>query len=237
MKINANNMPYNELNRKIRESEEKEFQLININGQRYICAGIEKPMYVKINGVPGNDLGCFMDGPIIYVDTNAQDGVGNTMNSGKIVVNGNAGDVLGYGMMGGKIFVKGNVGYRVGIHIKAFKDHAPVIVIGGSAGDFLGEYMAGGTIIVLGLKGEPVVGSYVGTGMHGGTIFIHGEAKDHQLGKEVGVDTLTLQDKSFLKDILTEYCHDLDVSNDLMKDGFTKIIPKSNRPYEKLYCY
>ena len=51
---------------------------------------------------------------------------------------------------------RGNAGYRVGIHMKAYEDHRPVIVIGGKAGDYLGEYQAGGVLIVLGIGAEAV---------------------------------------------------------------------------------
>lgn len=39
---------------------------------------------IEIEGVPGEDLAAFMDGPRIIVHNNAQDGVGNTMNSGQV---------------------------------------------------------------------------------------------------------------------------------------------------------
>jgi len=38
--------------------------------------------------------------PTIIVHGNAEDAVGNTMNSGKMVVHGMAGDVIGYSMRG-----------------------------------------------------------------------------------------------------------------------------------------
>ena len=69
-------------------------------------------------------------------------GIGNTMNDGRVIVHGNSTDITGYSMRGGKIFIQGEVGYRVGIHMKAYKEKQPLIVIGGKAGDFFGEYMA-----------------------------------------------------------------------------------------------
>ena len=74
-----------------------------------------------------------MDGPKIIVHGNGQDGIGNTMNSGTIIIHGDAGDILGHSMRGGQIFVKGDVGYRVGIHMKEYKDLVPVVVVGGAA--------------------------------------------------------------------------------------------------------
>jgi glutamate synthase domain-containing protein 3 len=244
MKINAKGVHYRELNQKIRqavEAGETDIRLDAVNGQRYIGGGLKGQVHLAINGVPGNALASFMDGPTIEVSNNAQDGVGNTMNAGKVVVNGDAGDILGYAMRGGKLFVRGNVGYRVGIHMKSYQDKQPVIVIGGGAGDFLGEYMAGGLIVVLCLDqkdGRSCVGNYIGTGMHAGTIYIRGEVQDYQVGKEVGIREPTDDDMAALEENLREYCKDVGLSvKNLLKDRYTKLIPYSSRPYGKLYAY
>lgn len=246
MRIDAKGLHYRELNERIREAVrngEKELNLISVNGHRYIGDGIQGDIKLIIEGVPGNDLGAFMDGPTIIVKANAQDGIGNTMNDGKIVVDGHAGDVLGYGMRGGKIFIRKDVGYRVGIHMKAFKDKVPIIVVGGRAQDFLGEYMAGGILIVLGISQNsqnriPIVGNFTGTGMHGGTMFIRGKIDSYQVGKEVGLAKLDAEDDKFLKMILSEYCNDFNLAlNDILKTPFIKLFPQSKRPYGKLYAY
>ncbi len=152
--------------------------LDDVNGQRFIADGLKGNIKIDIFGIPGNDLGMFMDGPTITVHGNAQDGVGNTMSSGKIIIHGDGRDIVGHSMRGGTIFVKGDVGYRVGIHMKTYKSSVPVIVAGGKAGDFLGEYMAGGVIIILGINSEDEVdtlGEWIGTGQHGGAIYVRGE--------------------------------------------------------------
>ncbi len=60
-------------------------RLSNVNGQRYIGNGISgKGLRIEIDGVPGNDLAMFMDGPTVVTSGNAQDGVGNTMNAGTV---------------------------------------------------------------------------------------------------------------------------------------------------------
>src|SRR5574340_1821684 len=99
MRIDATDLHYRELNRRVREAVaagETAFDLDHVNGQRYIADGIKGDLQFDIRGVPGNDLGAFMDGPEIRVHGNAQDAVGNTMHAGRIVIYGNAGDVLGY---------------------------------------------------------------------------------------------------------------------------------------------
>ncbi|MBI5327541.1 MAG: hypothetical protein HZB80_04500 [Deltaproteobacteria bacterium] len=243
--IDAKGIYYRDLNQKVREAVakgEKEVLLKNVNGQYYIGDGLNGESTITIEGVPGNDLAAFMDGPTLIVKDNAQDNISNTMNSGKVIIHGNAGDVLGYGMRGGKLHIRGNVGYRVGIHMKGYKKQAPVIIAGGKAGDFFGEYMAGGILILLNLDGEkdsrPTVGDYAGTGMHGGVIFIRGEVDKKLCGAEVGITDPDEEDIKLLKEHLTDYCKDFNLNIDeIMKGSFKKLTPASLRPYGNLYAY
>ncbi|MBI5886281.1 MAG: hypothetical protein HZB85_06830 [Deltaproteobacteria bacterium] len=242
--IDAAGLKYRELNEMIRGAiarGEKEIRVKGVNGQYYIGSGLRDKTDITLEGVPGNDLAAFMDGPTIHVKGNGQDNICNTMNSGKVVIDGNAGDVLGYGMRGGKLHIRGSVGYRVGIHMKGVKKQSPTIVVGGTAGDFFGEYMAGGVIILLGLDtkdGEPLAGDYLGTGMHGGVIYVRGTVDKALCGAEVGIAELDEEDKATLKEHLTEYCKDMGISLDsVMKKGFKKLYPESIRPYGNLYAY
>lgn len=244
LEIDAAGLYYRDLNRRIREAVnngEKAVKVRNVNGQYYIGDGLRGASVIEVEGVPGNDLAAFMDGPTIRVKGNAQDNIGNTMNSGKVIIEGNAGDVLGYGMRGGKLHVKGDVGYRVGIHMKGTKKQAPTIVVGGTAGDFFGEYLAGGVLVLLGLNSSgdaPIVGDYLGTGMHGGVIYIRGTVDKNACGAEVGVLDLDDDDKKVLKETLTDYCKDLGLNYDeIMKKEFKKLMPVSLRPYGNLYAY
>ncbi len=245
MRIDAKGIHYRIINEKIRlaiKRGEKEITLDNINGQRYIGCGLKGKVNITINGLPGNDLAAFMDGPQIIVNGNSQDAIGNTMNTGEVRIFGDAGDVLGYSMRGGKLYIRGNVGYRVGIHMKSYQDQFPVIIVGGRAEDFFGEYMAGGILILLGLNTErnssPIVGRYVGTGMHGGIIYLRGKVNDYQLGKEVGIEQLDEEDMKKLETYLKEFCSDFAVDlEDILRHEFTKLIPHSHRPYGTIYAY
>jgi glutamate synthase domain-containing protein 3 len=244
--IDAKGVYYRKLNEQIKEavrSGHKHIKLKNVCGQYYIADGIKDNILIEIEGVPGQDLGAFMNGPTIIVKNNAQDTIANTMDSGKIVVHGLAGDVLGYGMRGGKIHILKDVGYRVGIHMKSYKEKIPVVIAGGKAGDFFGEYMAGGILILLGMfsvRGDetPMIGDYLGTGMHGGVMYIRGKVDINRCGAEVGIDKLDATDKKLLKHHLEEYCKDfkLDIK-EVLAEEFTKVYPKSKRPYGTLYCY
>jgi len=243
--IDAKDVYYAQLNDRIRErirAGEKDIRLINVNGHRYIGGGIEAPdVRITVQGITGEDLAAFMEGPVVDVLNNAQDGVGNTMSDGKVIVRGLAGDVVGYGMRGGKIFIRDDVGYRVGIHMKGFKDKQPVLVVGGCAGDFFGEYQAGGCLILLGLtrsRKSSVVGDYCGTGMHGGVMYLRGTFNPDFLGKEVKHFDLTDEDAARLKPILDEFAATFGITEDIFDfHRYNRISPTSTRPYGRLYAY
>lgn len=243
--VDAKDMFHKDLNFLLRDlvlkHNPEKVRILNVFGQRYIGTNIDRNVKLEILGVPGNDLGAFMDGPTIEVFGNAQDGVGNTMNNGQIIVHGNAGDILGISARGGEIYVKGNVGYRVGIHMKEYQEKKPVLVIGGTAQDFLGEYMAGGIIILMGLnlrEGEKHKTNFVGTGMHGGVIYITKKFDERQLGKEVGVSELDDTDRILLDKYIRKFSELFKVDNEkIIRSEFVKLYPKTIRPYGKLYAY
>jgi len=243
LQIDARGMHYRDLNKMIKEAAwagETDFVLDNVNGQRYIGTGVDRKINITINGIPGNDLAAFANGPVITVNANAQDAIGNTMNDGLIVVHGLAGDVLGYGMRGGRLYIRDDVGYRVGIHMKEYRRQVPVLIAGGTAGDFFGEYMAGGIMMLLGLHrrpGQPLAGDYLGTGMHGGVIYLRGEVEPHRLGKEVAVFELDGGDEQILQKYLGEYCTFFGLDyNQVREEKFYKLVPVSHRPYGRLYA-
>jgi glutamate synthase domain-containing protein 3 len=244
VRIDAANLHYRDLNRRIRTAAadgETAFELVNVNGQRYIADGIHGDLRIDIRGVPGNDLGAFMDGPNVRVFGNAQDAVANTMNAGAILVEGHAGDVLGYGMRGGALLVRGRVGYRVGIHMKAYRDRHPVLVAGGTAGDFLGEYMAGGILIVLGLDcrpAEPLVGDWCATGMHGGAIYLRGDVEPWRIASRFA--TVSPADdghKDEIRPHLEAFCRAFSLDADeLLRHDYLRVAPTSHRPYGAKYA-
>jgi glutamate synthase domain-containing protein 3 len=238
--IDARGTHYRALNQRIRQSLEDgatDILLKNVNGQRYIADALRGSCRFTIEGVPGNDLAAFMDGPEVVVRGNAQDAAANTMNGGTIIIHGNSGDTLGYAMRGGEVFVQGNVGYRVGIHMKEYKEQIPLIVAGGTAGDFLGEYMAGGVIVVLGEPdGQEVVGHYTGTGMHGGVMFVRGDVPDWKLGREVVKSIPDTDDCRFLEQILSRFRGYFGHTATTAEPGaFTRLSPRGTRPYGNLY--
>ena len=242
LKVNAEGLYYRELNSLLRQAIRTpvgRVEIRNVCGQRYLGTDLETNMQIDVYGIPGNDLGAFMNGPKIVVHGNGQDGSGNTMNEGQIIIHGHAGDVTGNSMRGGKIFVRDYVGYRVGIHMKQYQHKIPQIVIGQTAGDFLAEYMAGGVMVILGLnlkEGEKCQARFVGTGMHGGVIYERGEI----LEPVKGTKTLKAgkRDLKTIEVLVKEYCsHFGGNPEEILKAEFLKILPVSKRPYGKLFSH
>lgn len=234
--ISADNKDFKMLNQELKQvlKDTKEVLVKEVNGQRYIGAGLDRICYIRIEGIPGNDLAIFMDGPFIEIYGNVQDGTANTMNSGRIIVHGSGGDILGYGMRGGEVYVRDNVGYRAGVHIKEYGSKKPVIVIGGTAGDFLGEYMAGGIVLVLNLENRDIpVGNFCGSGMHGGVIYIRGK---RDIASDVCVMPLENSDIEIINFYVNNYNKFFECKVDVKENEFLKIVSSRHRPYKKLYA-
>ena len=237
MTVDASGLGFREINSAIRTAGDS-VTLTGCLGQRFICAGMSE-VSVRIEGVPGNALGAYLNGARITVEGNAQDAVGDTMNGGRITVKGSIGDAAGYAMRGGEIFVRGDAGYRAGIHMKAYGDKFPVMIIGGCAGSFLGEYQAGGLIAVLGLgRGErPIVGDFPCTGMHGGKVILRSDCSDISFPANVNARRADAGDIAEIGKDLEEFCRVFGYDPaELLDSPFTVITPASSNPYKQLYA-
>lgn len=244
-------LSYNDLNQLIHDAldaGERHLFLQHVCGQRFIGAALRgSDIQIEVDGIPGNDLGIFMDGPQIVIYNNAEDQVGNTMNAGTIVVHGNVGDVIGLSARGGKMFVQGNAGFRCGIHMKEYKNQKPIIVIGGTVKDYFGEYMAGGVLIALGLhvttggiaeSDRVICGNCLGTGIHNGKIYLRTEnLPSHLLGISAKVVPFTPEDEVEITPYLEDYSQHFNVPIETIWDKpFIKIVCESKRPFRGNYC-
>ena len=234
--LDTREMDFRELNDCLRGSE-GDLELTGCLGQRFIGAGMGKRK-LCIHGVPGNALGAYLNGAEIEVFGNAQDAVGDTMNAGRIVVHGSIGDTAGYAMRGGKIYVRDNAGYRAGIHMKAYREHVPVMIIGGRAGSFLGEYQAGGVIVVLGLHtdGRPIVSNFPCTGMHGGKLFLRGTGEGIRFPEQVTARAAEREDLAEIAPWLSEYCAVFSLDERaILSAPYTVVTPDTANPYRQMY--
>ena len=235
--LNANEIGYYDLNKKIVECDDNDITITDAMGQRYIGCGVAGKT-ITVEGTPGNALGAYLDGSTIIVHGNGQDAIGDTMNNGEIFIHGNCGDTTGYAMRSGKIFVKGNAGYRVGIHMKEYHEFYPKIIIGGKVGDFLGEYQAGGIIIVLGIgcDGKAPIGSFCGTGMHGGKIFLRTETLPQDLPAQVKAAEAEENDMAEIDEYISEFCGKFGIDKDeVINSRFYVLTPDTKNPYKQLY--
>ncbi len=228
---------FTEANEVVREacSQADTVVLRDVFAQRYLGCALPAGKALKIHGVPGNDMACYMNGGSIEVFGNAQDQIGNTMNDGCIVVHGRCGDAAGYGMRGGQIFVREGCGWRVGIHMKQYEGKCPAIVVGGDAGAFLGEYMAGGVVVLLGKAG-----AHLATGMHGGVIYMLHKLAEEDVPAGLVQEACDEQDRAVLHTLLGRYndyfASELDQPVDDSGEGFYRLRPASSRPYASMYA-
>lgn len=237
MLVYADDMHYTALNKTVRESAEKDIEIFDCIGQRYIGAGLADKN-ITVHGTPGNALGAYLASGEIKVEGNVQEATGDTMNGGVIEVHGSAGDATGYAMRGGKIFIEGNAGYRCGIHMKAFRTQRPAIVIGGRAGSFLGEYQAGGIIVVLGIGSEDrqPVGNFCGTGMHGGRIYLRTAHLPKDLPEQVVAHKATEEDMQIAAPLIQNYAEKFGAdAESLLRDEYYVLRPNTQNPYKQLY--
>lgn len=241
MMITAGRRGFRELNTEIRTALEQEaaVRVEDVNGQRYMGAGLDKGKALEIHGTPGNDMAAYLNGGKIEVFGNGQEAIGNTMGGGSVTVHGHVGDTLGYAMRDGEIFVEKRAGSRAGIHMKEFEQMQPVVVIGGVVGAFLGEYMAGGTLIVLGLHNDdnqPLVGAHCATGMHGGRIFLRGDFPQENISEHISVLELDEKDRADLERHARTYCARFGADFDeIIAAKFSKLVSTTSRPYANLY--
>ncbi|MBD3388006.1 MAG: hypothetical protein GF416_03060 [Candidatus Altiarchaeales archaeon] len=259
-------MDYRVLNKRIRGAVADGWEHIvvkNVNGQRFIGAGIKKDITLELFGDAGLDLGVFMEGPKVIVHGCSEYLLGNTLNKGEIIVYGDSWDITGMGARGGEIYIMGNGGSRIGIHMKEFKENVPTIVYGGSVKQYCGEYMAGGIIAVLGLdftdaikdRSKPMEKKNIdpkkiklmecelaqtdlGAGIHGGKIYMRGDVREELLGIYASNKEMSEEDQRELNEILKKFCDHFNVPAELLKgEKFTKIAPSSSRPFGKAYAY
>ncbi len=234
--LDCTGLDHRAVNNHLRDTQE-DCVLTHCCGQRFIASGMAARR-IRIEGIPGNALGAYLDGASIQVLGNAQDAVGDTMDGGEILIHGSIGDAAGYAMRGGRIFVRDSAGYRAGIHMKEYGGKVPVMIIGGCAGSFLGEYQAGGVIVVLGLDrgARPIVGNFPCTGMHGGRLYLRGDAGGLRFPAQVTARPAAPEDLSVIRGQLEDYCalFGLDAAA-LLSEPFTLVTPDSRSPYKQLY--
>jgi glutamate synthase domain-containing protein 3 len=177
--------------------------------RRHGDAGLAPDTFtIRLTGQAGQSLGAFMaPGVAIYLEGEAQDGVGKSLAGGMIAVRpasgaNRAADVLVgntcmYGATNGALYVAGQAGERLGV-----RNSGGTIVVEG-CGDHGCEYMTGGQVMILGPTGYNFA-----AGMSGGVVYVwdvSGELPS-RLNKEMVLHRRALsEDAPQLKDLLTAH--------------------------------
>lgn len=149
--------PVRELNQTLHDQAshpvEREFEVLNPNGQHniacgidqtlsvnilghagYFCAGMNKHANVTVHGNVGQGVAENMMSGAVRVKGDASQSAGATAHGGLLVIEGNAGARCGISMKGADIVVQGNVG-----HMSCFMGQAGTLVVCGDAGEALGD--------------------------------------------------------------------------------------------------
>ena len=150
-----------------RKSNERDFTIINPEGNHAICAGLDKEMNVIIKGHVGYYCAGMNKKATITIEGNVGTGVAENMMSGKVHVKGNASQSAGATAHGGLLIIDGNASSRCGISMKGAD-----IIVKGSVGHMSGFMSQSGNLIVCGDAGEAL-----GDSLYETNIYIRGNVK------------------------------------------------------------
>ena len=180
-----------------RKKNEREFTIINPEGNHAICAGLNNEMKVTIKGHVGYYCAGMNQKANITIEGNVGTGVAENMMSGKVHVKGNASQSAGATAHGGLLIIDGDASSRCGISMKGAD-----IIVKGSVGHMSGFMSQSGNLIVCGNAGEAL-----GDSLYETNIYIKGEVKS------LGADCVEKKmDKKHLKK-LNKFLKDADIKN------------------------
>ena len=150
-----------------RKTNERDFTIINPEGNHAICAGLDKEMNVTIKGHVGYYCAGMNKKATIIIEGNVGTGVAENMMSGKVHVKGNASQSAGATAHGGLLIIDGDASSRCGISMKGAD-----IIVKGSVGHMSGFMSQSGNLIVCGDAGEAL-----GDSLYETNIYIRGNVK------------------------------------------------------------
>ena len=101
-----------------RKQNQRDFTIINPEGNHAICAGLTEEMNITIKGHVGYYCAGMNQKAQITIDGNAGTGVAENMMSGKVHVKGNASQSAGATAHGGLLIIDGDASSRCGISMK-----------------------------------------------------------------------------------------------------------------------
>jgi len=150
-----------------RKKNQRNFTIINPQGNHAICAGLNDEMDITIKGHVGYYCAGMNKKANITIEGNVGTGVGENMMSGKVHVKGNASQSAGATAHGGVLIIDGDASSRCGISMKGID-----IIVKGSVGHMSGFMSQAGNLVVCGDAGEAL-----GDSLYETNIYIKGKVK------------------------------------------------------------
>ncbi len=171
MELDLKRLNLREVNEKLqnldRKQNQRDFTIINPEGNHAVCAGLTEEMKVTIKGHVGYYCGGMNQKAKITIDGNVGTGVAENMMSGRVHVKGNASQSAGATAHGGLLIIDGDASSRCGISMKGVN-----IVVKGSVGHMSGFMSQSGNLVVCGNAGEAL-----GDSLYETNIYIKGDVK------------------------------------------------------------
>ena len=200
MKLDLKKLKLREVNEKLqsldRKQNDRNFTIINPEGNHALCAGLTDEININIKGHVGYYCAGMNQKAQITIDGNVGTGVAENMMSGKVHVKGNASQSAGATAHGGLLIIDGDASSRCGISMKGID-----IIVKGSVGHMSGFMSQSGNMVVCGDAGEAL-----GDSLYETNIYIRGKVKS------LGADCVEKKmDKNHIKKL-----------NSLLKDASIK---------------
>ena len=171
MKLDLKKLKLRDVNEKLqnldRKQNDRNFTIINPEGNHAVCAGLTAEMNINIKGHVGYYCAGMNQKAQITIDGNAGTGVAENMMSGKVHVKGNASQSAGATAHGGLLIIDGDASSRCGISMKGID-----IIVKGSVGHMSGFMSQSGNMVVCGDAGEAL-----GDSLYETNIYIRGKVK------------------------------------------------------------
>ena len=194
MKLDLKKLKLRKINEKLqnidRKQNDRNFIIINPEGNHAVCAGLTEEMNVNIKGHVGYYCAGMNQKANITIDGNVGTGVAENMMSGKVHVKGNASQSAGATAHGGLLIIDGNASSRCGISMKGVN-----IIVKGSVGHMSAFMAQSGNLVVCGNAGDAL-----GDSIYEAKIFVSGKVKS--LGADCEEKLFTEKDKKLLKSLL-----------------------------------
>ena len=173
-----------------RKQNQRDFTIINPEGNHAICAGLTEEMNITIKGHVGYYCAGMNQKAKITIDGNVGTGVAENMMSGRVHVKGNASQSAGATAHGGLLIIDGDASSRCGISMKGAD-----IVVKGSVGHMSGFMSQSGNLIVCGDAGEAL-----GDSIYETVIYIAGNPKS--LGVDCVEKKITKNDLKKIENLI-----------------------------------